>query len=153
MSALELKLPPLALALACAVAMWLAAGLAPALAIGLPWRPLPALLVAGAGLAFAVAGVAAFRRAATTVNPTRPQDTRTVVVSGVYRLSRNPMYVGFLLALAGWAIHLDHGLPFLFLPAFVAYMNRFQIGPEERQLAARFGTEYARYAQAVRRWL
>ena len=63
------------------------------------------------------------------------------------------MYVGFLLALTGWATFLSHPLPFLFLPIFVVYMNRFQISPEERAVSAKFGDEYDRYKQGVRRWL
>lgn len=153
MNALELKVPPLAVALVFAVAMWCVAGTAPALAIALPWQPLPAALLAGSGVIFVLAGGYAFRRAGTTVNPTRPQATTAIVASGVYRISRNPMYVGFLLALAAWAVFLDHGLPFLFLPVYVGYMNRFQIAPEERLLSARFGAEYAGYARSVRRWL
>jgi protein-S-isoprenylcysteine O-methyltransferase Ste14 len=62
------------------------------------------------------------------------------------------MYVGFLLALGGWAVFLAHALPLAFLPAYVGYMNRFQIAPEERLLSARFGAEYASYAHSVRRW-
>jgi protein-S-isoprenylcysteine O-methyltransferase Ste14 len=68
-------------------------------------------------------------------------------------MSRNPMYVGLLLLLAGWALHLSHPLALLGLPAFVAYMNRFQIAPEERALRAKFGPAYEDYARAVRRWL
>jgi protein-S-isoprenylcysteine O-methyltransferase Ste14 len=63
------------------------------------------------------------------------------------------MYLGFLLVLTGWAGYLSHVLPFLFLPAYVGYMNRFQIAPEERMLAAKFGRDYEAYRQAVRRWL
>jgi protein-S-isoprenylcysteine O-methyltransferase Ste14 len=150
---LELRIPPLALVLIFAAVMWLVSTYAPSLAIAISWRPTLVAALVGAGAAFAVAGVVAFRKAKTTVDPTKPEAASTMVVSGVYRVSRNPMYVGFLLVLAGWAVFLGHGLPFLLLPLFVAYLNRFQIRPEERALAARFGSEYASYAQSVRRWL
>jgi protein-S-isoprenylcysteine O-methyltransferase Ste14 len=153
MNALELKVPPLALALVLAVAMWLAATQLPFLAIVVPWRQGLAIAIAGVGILFVLAGGYAFRKAATTVNPTKPATTTTLVVTGAYRLSRNPMYVGALLALTGWAVFLSHPLPFLFLPVFFAYMNRFQISPEERALSARFGADYATYLLAVRRWL
>lgn len=153
MNALELKVPPMLLALVLAAAMWLAANHFSSLAIEIPWREYLAALLAAAGVLFIVAGGAAFRRAGTTVNPTRPQATTSLVATGVYRLSRNPMYVGALIALAGWAIYLSHPLPFLFLPAFVGYMNRFQIAPEERMLLGKFGADYASYLQSVRRWL
>jgi protein-S-isoprenylcysteine O-methyltransferase Ste14 len=151
--ALELKVPPVALGLIIAAAMWLASTYSPSLALAIPWRAAIALAIVGVGLAMAVAGVLAFRKAKTTVNPTKPESTSTVVASGIYGLSRNPMYVGFLLVLAGWGVFLAHVLPFLFLPLFVLYMNRFQIGPEERALSARFGSEYATYMGSVRRWL
>ena len=153
MNALELKVPPLALAFAFALAMWLAATQAPALAVELPAHRLIAALVAGLGAGLVLVAGLGFRRAGTTVNPTRPQATTSVVDSGVYRISRNPMYLGFLLVLTGWAGYLSHVLPFLFLPAYVGYMNRFQIAPEERMLAAKFGRDYEAYRQAVRRWL
>jgi protein-S-isoprenylcysteine O-methyltransferase Ste14 len=151
--ALELKVPPLALALVLAVAMWLAATQLPLLAIVVPWRHGIAITLAGAGFLFVIAGAYAFRKAETTINPTKPATASALVVAGVYRLSRNPMYVGALLALTAWAVLLSHPLPFVFLPAFVAYMNRFQIAPEERALSAKFGAEYETYMRAVRRWL
>lgn len=76
-----------------------------------------------------------------------------MVTSGVYRVSRNPMYLGFLLALAWWVVFLSHLLAFALLPLFMWYMNRFQIVPEERALAAKFGSEFTEYSRAVRRWL
>ena len=153
MNALELKVPPLALAVAFALAMWLAAAQAPVLAFELPAHRVIAALVASLGVALVLVAGLGFRRAGTTVNPTKPQATTSVVDTGIYRISRNPMYVGFLLVLAGWAAFLSHVLPFLFLPAYVGYMNRFQIAPEERMLGARFGAGYENYRQRVRRWL
>lgn len=153
MRALELKLPPVPLALAIGGLMWLAAGQWPALAFTLPGRIVVAAVLGVAGMAFAVAGVAAFRQAMTSFDPTRPGAASVLVSSGVYRYSRNPMYVGLLLMLGGWAAFLAHALGFLFLPAFVAYLNRFQIAPEERVLAAKFGADFAAYTEAAPRWL
>jgi protein-S-isoprenylcysteine O-methyltransferase Ste14 len=143
----------LVLVAAFAAAMWLASGLLPGLAWTLPGQGLLALLLAIAGLAFAIAGVVAFRRAGTTVDPTRPGAASAMVTSGVYRISRNPMYLGFLLLLTAWAVRLSHPVAFAFLPAFALYMNRFQIRPEERALAERFGADAAGYFRSVRRWL
>lgn len=153
MDVLELKVPPVALVLALAAAMWFVPAAAPSLAFSLPWHAILAAVLAADGAAIAVAGVVAFRRARTTVDPTKPGAASSMVTSGIYRFSRNPMYVGFLLALAGWAVYLSHALPFAFLPAYVAYMNRFQITPEERALAAKFGAGFDDYRKAVRRWL
>ena len=76
-----------------------------------------------------------------------------MVRSGIYRVSRNPMYLGFLLALLALAIFLANPLSLVLVPLFVVYMNRFQIGPEERALVALFGQEFASYSLKVRRWL
>jgi protein-S-isoprenylcysteine O-methyltransferase Ste14 len=153
MNALELKIPPMGLALLFALAMWGTTMLLPSLAIALPWHRVLATVFSVTGVLFILAAGSLFRAVMTTVNPTKPDSTSSLVVSGVYRLSRNPMYVGALLVLAGWAVFLSHPLPVLFLPAFVAYMNRFQITPEERALSGKFGADYERYKKTVRRWL
>ncbi|MBI5577854.1 MAG: isoprenylcysteine carboxylmethyltransferase family protein [Deltaproteobacteria bacterium] len=153
MNALELKVPPVALALILAAGMWVASVYTPSLTLAIPWRTALSVALSAAGVAFALAGALAFRRANTTINPAKPEAASTVVTSGVYGVSRNPMYVGILLVLTGWAFFLHHALTFFFLPVFVAYMDRFQIAPEERALSALFGSEYATYKRSVRRWL
>ena len=153
MPSLELKVPPVPIAAVFAAAMFGVSLLAPAATVVIPGCNVVAVGLALLGSAVALAGVFAFRSARTTVNPLDPSAASAVVSSGVYRLSRNPMYLGFLLALAGWAVYLSNALAALFLPAFVAYMNRFQIEPEERAMLAKFGPEFTRYMAAVRRWV
>ena len=150
---LELKIPPLLVWLVMAGAMLGVAYSAPGLSFTLAGASAIALALVGLGGAVAIAGVIAFRAKRTTVNPLTPGASSTVVSSGVYRLSRNPMYLGFLLALAGWAVYLSNAGAALLLPAFVAYMTRYQIKPEERALHAKFGSEFADYMSRVRRWL
>lgn len=146
---LELKVPPPIVALAIGALMWLLAGEAPAPGYVRAWIA-GALALLGAGLDFA--GLMAFRRARTTFNPLRPQATSSLVRGGVYRLTRNPMYLGLLLLLAAWAVYLGSLAALLGLPAFALYIGRFQIRPEERILAGLFGEEYVAYLRAVRRW-
>jgi len=112
-----------------------------------------AIVLVAAGLAVGIAGVVSFRRARTTINPTKPTTTSALVSGGIYRLTRNPMYLGLALYLLGWAALLSNILALLFVPLFVCYINRFQINPEERALLALFGGEYTAYKKAVRRWL
>jgi protein-S-isoprenylcysteine O-methyltransferase Ste14 len=112
-----------------------------------------AVLLAGIGLGICVVGVAAFRKAKTTVNPVQAHNASSLVRHGIYRYTRNPMYLGMLLVLAGWAAFLANPGALVFLPLFVGFMNRFQIQPEERILASLFGVEYASYLAQVRRWL
>jgi protein-S-isoprenylcysteine O-methyltransferase Ste14 len=83
----------------------------------------------------------------------RPESTSSLVVSGIYGVTRNPMYLGFLVALLGWAVFLAHALALLPLLAFLLYMNRFQIRPEESALTTLFGQEFTTYRKRVRRWL
>jgi len=153
MPKLELKVPPLALVVMFALAMWLQASLTPALSFSGVWQvPLAAVLTALGG-AIASAGVLAFRRAHTTVNPTQPESSSSVVSHGIYGYSRNPMYVGFFLLLLAVAALLGNLLALLWLPLFVTYMNRYQIVPEEHALQANFGADYSTYLARVRRWI
>ena len=150
---LELKVPPVLLFALLAAAMYGLARVLPAWTLTLPWRVGAAATLAATGIAIALAGVAAFRQSRTTVHPHHPERASAVVTHGIYRWTRNPMYLGLLLALAGWAVFLANAATLAALPAFVAWMNRFQIAPEERVLAAKFGPEYASYCARVRRWL
>ena len=150
---LELKIPPLLVWLLFAGAMLLLARCAPGLSFALTGRLPLALALALLGLAVAAAGVIAFRIARTTVNPLTPSASSSVVSSGVYRVSRNPMYLGFFLVLAGWSLYLSNAAAIFLLPAFVAYMTRYQIKPEERAMVGKFGSVYAEYMARVRRWV
>ncbi len=152
---LDLKVPPALLVLLTAGAMWGLARAVPAWNLDLPmaWT-----LGLGVGLGFAgisviLAGVAAFRRHGTTVDPLHPEAASRVVRTGIYGFSRNPMYLGFSVGLLGWAVGLGHPLAFLGPPAFIAYMTRFQIQPEERALRVKFGAEYEAYLSEIRRWI
>jgi protein-S-isoprenylcysteine O-methyltransferase Ste14 len=153
MQVLELKIPPVALGVLVAALMWLASWRVPAFGFEFPLRGLLSVSVAVAGAIVSGLGIVSFRQARTTVNPMKPDAASSLVVSGVYRLTRNPMYLGFLLILLGWAIFLSNVLAFLFLPAFVFYINHFQIEPEEKALRSLFGPQFAAYITRVRRWL
>ncbi len=153
MNALETKIPPAVLAAALALLMWLTPFITPAMWFSFPWQSAVMWLFTLPGMAITLVGATAFHRAHTTVDPTRPEMASTLVVTGIYRFSKNPMYLGFLLVLAGWGMHISNLLAFVALPVFVVYMTRFQIIPEERALHAAFGSAYADYQRSVRRWL
>lgn len=129
------------------------AWVSPALDFDFPWRVPFAIVVAAIGAALDVLGMVHFLRARTTFNPLKPESASALVTSGVFRFTRNPMYLGMATMLAGWAVYLSNVAAFAGLPLFVAYINRFQIAPEERALAVRFGDEFAAYRARVRRWL
>ena len=157
MNALELKVPPPVVALCLALLMWLVASSAPPVAppFDLPFglRASVAASLALIGQGISIAGIVSFRRARTTINPLKPGATSALVRSGVFRFTRNPMYLGLLLTLVGWAAWLWNPAALLFLPVFVLYIDRFQIGPEERALTTLFGAEFVAYRTSVRKWV
>jgi len=153
MQALELRIPPPAVALLIAGTMWGISLVAPLLEMPAFVRVAAAVAIALAGGGFSLAGVISFRRAKTTVNPMKPETTSSLVCSGIYRITRNPMYAGLLVILVAWAVFLSSAWALLGPLAFMLYMNRFQIEPEERVLSAMFGTGYSAYRSSVRRWL
>jgi protein-S-isoprenylcysteine O-methyltransferase Ste14 len=148
---LKLKVPPPVVALVFAGLMWLIARFTPSFAFAFPRR-----IIGGAlfviGLSIALSGITSFRRARTTLNPMKPEAASSLVTSGIYRYTRNPMYLGLLFALLAVVVLLGNVLTLLLLPAFILYMNHFQIVPEEEALRARFGEEFSAYQSRVRRW-
>jgi protein-S-isoprenylcysteine O-methyltransferase Ste14 len=153
MQALELKVPPPIVGALVAAAMWFLSRFAPQLPLPQTARLALVGLLVTAGITFDLLGLAAFRRLRTTVNPLRPNKASALVTSGVYKVTRNPMYVGMTLLLTAWAVHLSALWPFIGPALFVVYISRFQIQAEERVLRGLFGQEYADYAARVRRWL
>jgi protein-S-isoprenylcysteine O-methyltransferase Ste14 len=150
---LELRIPPPVVAALIAGAMWGISAAAPVIDVPGPARTAVAAILALAGGVFVTWAMISFLRARTTINPMKPEATSSLVRTGVYRISRNPMYVGLVFVLVGWAAYLASAWALLGPVAFVLYMNWFQIAPEERVLAALFGAEYSAYASTVRRWL
>jgi protein-S-isoprenylcysteine O-methyltransferase Ste14 len=153
MRALETRIPPpivalLTAAAMCAVARWL-----PLVSFHLPRATLLGIFVAAVGGIVSTAGTWSFRRAKTTVNPLHPERASSIVTTGIYRYTRNPMYLGLLLVLAGLFLALGDLSAALGPAAFVWYISRFQVAPEERALQAKFGAEYVAYQARVRRWL
>jgi protein-S-isoprenylcysteine O-methyltransferase Ste14 len=132
--------------------MWLVSRAAPSLHFDVPAHNWLAIVLVSVGFLTGISGVVTFLRAKTTVDPTKPRAS-SLVTWGVYAISRNPMYLGGLIMLLGWAILLPNVLGFLFLPLYVLYINRFQIAPEERVLTSLFGETYAAYQVRTRRWL
>jgi protein-S-isoprenylcysteine O-methyltransferase Ste14 len=153
MMSIEARIPPPLVALSAALIIWGISRLAPQLAMPSGLRVAMSLAMVAVGVAFSTAGILSFRRAQTTANPTRPEEASSLVSTGIYQLTRNPMYFGLLLVLLAWAVFLSSAWALLGVAGFVLYMNRFQITPEERALSMLFGSEYASYKARVRRWL
>jgi len=153
MSLLELKIPPVLATVLFAILMWAVYRLTPGIDLPREVRILSFSILAILGAAIGLAGVISFRRVSTTVNPLNPDNCTTLVASGVFSWTRNPMYLALLLLLIGWAIYLANLFSLLLAAVFLAYMNRFQIVPEERALEKKFGAAFLAYKQQVRRWI
>lgn len=153
MNALALKVPPVAQVIITAAAMYGVSKMVPALTFSLNGSTALAVGLGVMGLSLGIMGVTQFRIAQTTPNPQALEQVSSLVTSGVYQYSRNPMYVGLVLILLGWAFYLSHFLAFVLLPIFILYMTRFQIQPEERMMAQKFGKIYQDYLNKVRRWI
>lgn len=150
---LEHRIPPPAVAVVTAGAMWGIAQLGPLIDISPLLRVTVAVACALIGGAFNVAGMVAFQQARTTLSPMRPDQASALVTTGVYRITRNPMYVGGAILLISWAVYLSSPWA-LFGPIFfVLYVTKLQILPEERSLSAMFGNDFDDYCARVRRWL
>ena len=150
---LELKIPPLVWALLYATLMKACQVWFPEFTLSLPFGPYFWPILVGLGLSLCVGGVQSFRSAKTTIDPRHPERVSAVVDSGLYGVTRNPMYVGMMLVLLGWAVHLENVPAFLTVGLFVATVTQFQIRPEERALEERFGEAYLDYRRRVPRWL
>lgn len=151
--ALECKIPPL-------VYLFMFASAALLLARYFPFHRFqaPSIIIFGAalavlGLTASVAAVMQFRRLRTSVSPLYPQRAQALATSGLFSFSRNPMYLGMLLMLAGWVLALGGLSGVIVLVFFIIVMTQFQIQPEERMLLEKFGDEFLLYKNNVRRWL
>ncbi|MEI2261471.1 isoprenylcysteine carboxylmethyltransferase family protein [Stenotrophomonas indicatrix] len=151
MRLLETRVPPPLVMLLCGLlglglSRWL-----PAAELPTPWWA--AVAVMAAGLVMNLLPKLAFQRAGTTVNPMRPASSTALITRGVYRYTRNPMYLGQAAFLLGGMLYLQNLPALAVVPMFVLYITRFQIHPEERVLGERFGAQYKAFRQQVRRWL
>lgn len=152
MKQLELRVTPALVFLIFAALMYLLARTLPTGSFDFLGRE--ALQWVLAALAVGIGALAVFRfwREGTSLSPHHPERSRKLVTGGVYNYSRNPMYLALLLILLAWGLHLGNAFNTLLAALFVAYMNRFQIGPEERVLLDRYGVAYRKYCTLVRRW-
>jgi len=150
---LEHRIPPPIIGMITLLAIWLIARYGPGPVFKHSIVTIIAILLLVCGLVFDLVSLGAFRKARTTFNPLSPNKASALVTGGLYRVSRNPMYLGMLLILTAWFLYQGHWAGIFALIAFVLYMNRFQIRPEEDAMIENFGQDYLDYMQQVRRWI
>lgn len=151
MKTLNLKIPPLVVALASSVGMWLIARYTPSSEMAFPDGFIAILFAAG--LLVGIGGSITFWRSDTTVDPRTPEKASTLVTSGIYSITRNPMYLGLLIMMIAWGVYLTNVFSIAFVVGYVLYLTQFQIKPEEAALENLFGEDFAAYKGRVRRWL
>jgi protein-S-isoprenylcysteine O-methyltransferase Ste14 len=150
---LDTKVPPPIVALLVGVGMWGLRHMMPAADTPPMGNWKIAIVIALVGVVTAASGLVAFRRRHTTTNPVHPDRASSLVATGIYLLTRNPMYLGLTIVLTAWAFELGAAMILIGPMLFVAYISIFQIAPEERALLALFGDEYRAYTRRVRRWI
>lgn len=148
---MALKIPPPLWFAACALLMWALATMP--VKAGVPSSLWLAALCLVLAMAFIIPALYSFWRAHTTANPLHPEQTRYLVRHGIYRVSRNPMYLGMAWLLAAWAAWLGHILAWPGVALFILVITRWQIVPEEQVLQGKFGDTYRDYCRRTRRWL
>ncbi|MBI1190979.1 MAG: DUF1295 domain-containing protein [Tepidisphaera sp.] len=153
MKSLENRIPPPILVVICGAGMWGLAQFGPSIPLGRPARLGIGVAVCVLGVLVLAAGFLAFRNARTTIDPVNIGRASSLVRTGIFRLTRNPMYVGFTVMLLGWAVVLGGIWTMLGPMLFAMFITRFQIVPEERVMLEKFGSEYAAYRASTRRWL
>lgn len=147
--AMKLKVPPPVLFLLCIVIIKL---LPTTALLNFAFFVLASALFV-VGLVIALASLLTFWHAKTTVSPKKIEQTSTLITTGVFRLSRNPMYLSLVFWLLAWTIFCETLWGVLVVIGFIAYLTEFQIKPEEKFLAQKFGKQYLDYKQSVRRWI
>ncbi|MEM0909599.1 MAG: isoprenylcysteine carboxylmethyltransferase family protein [Pseudomonadota bacterium] len=152
MAFLELKVPPPLIAALMVVGMLLTRSLFPYFGLPQAMVKLFAIVVIFVAVVFGGMAISAFRKHQTTVNPHKPQQTNMLVTTGVFGVTRNPMYVALILVVGAIGLYLQHTGFVLFTLLLAVYLQFFQIKPEERLLLEKFSDDYSAYMRKVPRW-
>lgn len=150
---MKLTVPPLVQGLVIIVLMWALARWTPGLTFDFPGRSILVWIFGVGGGAMGIFAGLAFVRAKTTVNPMKPENANRLVTDGLYRISRNPMYLALAFTFIAWGLHLANPLCAAPIILWIVYITEFQIKPEEEALRKKFGAEYEDYCRRVRRWI
>ena len=150
---MALLIPPPLYWLTFAGAMWVLSDVLPWLTFANSTFRAMGLVLIVAGLSIDFLSLVQFVKRKTTVNPLRPTDASSLVTTGFFRFSRNPMYLGMLVSLLGWSVFLGSVAALFAIPLFVFILTTFQIIPEEKALREKFGSQYGQYCSSVRRWI
>ena len=149
---MKIKIPPPIVTLIFALGLYLLAKYLPMGEFKFFGRKVLMYVVTGIGFLVMIIAILQFLKKKTTTNPLNPEKASKLVTSGIFKFTRNPMYLAMLLFLIAFALKLGNAFNTLLLAGFVYYMNHFQIRYEEEALHKLFGKEYKLYTKATRRW-
>jgi protein-S-isoprenylcysteine O-methyltransferase Ste14 len=148
---LKNKIPPPIVTLVFAALIYFSSKWSPNIVFS--GQNLISLFLITVGLIVLLISISAFIKLKTTINPLKPEAASSLVTTGIFRISRNPMYLGMLLLIISLWIKTGAVLGFILVAGFIAYLNYFQIFPEEQAMKGLFSDKYKTYCQQVRRWL
>ena len=121
--------------------------------IYLPYRQIVSVTILIIGLIVIVSPVVDFIKSKTTINPVKFKNVNRLVTTGIYRYSRNPMYLGMILIIISTTVYYLNFLSVFSPLIFYIWINKFQINREEIFLEDKFGSEYLKYKSKTRRWI
>lgn len=150
---MRLCIPPVLQVIICVALAWIAGQTFPQLSISVPFGTIIAIMFAAVGLLLLFLALRLFSEKRTTIDPLRPERAENVITSGIYGMTRNPMYLGLLLIVVAAAVAVANPVSLLAPVLFVFAMNELQIKPEEQALSQKFGPSYTGYCERVRRWI
>ena len=150
---IELKVPPPIVVLIFGYVMWVLHRCFPVFHSHLHGGKVISISIAAIAIILGCLALSQFVQWKTTVNPMKINNASALITTGLFSISRNPIYIVDLLLLFSWVIWLGQWVNIALLPFFIIYLNRFQIEPEERVLKKIFGAKYEKYCSATRRWI
>jgi len=150
---MNLKIPPVIVFVFALTMLFGCYYFFPGFSYSIPYQKIFSSAFLAIGLLVGAMGIIAFRSQGTTVDPMNPGKASHLVTKGIYRYTRNPMYLGMSLVLFGGFIRLGNPMGILSVLFFVSYLSRFQIKPEEKALKELFGEDYTAYCRKVNRWI
>ena len=149
---MKLKLPPVLIFVIFSILMYVLSLVLPFGDFEFFGREVLILFLLGMGALVGFISLIQFYIAKTSIDPRTPSKASDLVTNGLYKFSRNPMYVALLMVLLAWGLWLGNAFNTLLAAGFVGYLNKFQIIPEEKALSDMYGKAYKHYCTQVRRW-
>ncbi len=149
---LSLKIPPPLIAFGAVLFLYALNNFAPLYRINFLYQSYLSISVVCIGTTIALIAIVKFKQLQTPIDPRQPDKTHRLANSGIYKISRNPMYLGILLILVGIGIYLGAVSGLLAIATFVTYITKYQIIPEEKVLTMKFKERYQKYSRNVPRW-